>query len=320
MTVGIDISKDHLDLASSTSEIVPFRVANTDTGHAELIARLEPHSVECVVLEATGPYHVAVASALTAAGLPVVVVNPRQARDFAKACGQLAKTDRIDAAILARFGAACGLKPRPLPDAPTQELAAHLTRRRQIVEMMTAERNRFAVATKTIRKSIQAHLTFLKGELSDLDADLDAFLKEHDIWREQVELLRSVPGVGPVLAKTLIGELPELGTLTRQQIAALVGVAPLNRDSGRSQGKRLVWGGRAAVRAVLYMAALVASRRNPVIQDAYQRLLKAGKAKKVALVACMRKLLVILNAIMKSKQSWNPALSTSTPPISTLSA
>lgn len=305
---GIDVSKDHLDLAGVSPSFAPLRVPNTEAGHAELAAHLKPLSPECVVLEATGPYHREVTAALAEAGLPVVVVNPRQARDFAKATGHLAKTDRLDARVLAQFGQACGLSPRPLPDAPTRELSARLARRRQIVEMLTAERNRFKVAPKAVRKGIQDHITFLKGDLADLDDGLDQFLKEHDLWKESVELLRSVPGVGPVVSRTLLAELPELGTLTRQQIAALVGVAPLNRDSGRFQGRRQVWGGRAVVRAALYMAALVAKQHNPVIREFHRKLLKAGKAKKVALVACMRKLLIILNAMMKSKQAWDPAL------------
>jgi transposase len=306
---GIDVSKDHLDLAGLCAAFPPVRVPNTDAGHADLITRLKPLAPACVVLEATGSYHRSVAVALAEAGLPVVVVNPRQARDFAKATGHLAKTDRLDALALARFGQACGLSPRPLPDAPTRELSARLTRRRQIVEMITAERNRFAVAPKTVRPGIQEHLVFLKKELADLDGGLDEFLKAHDLWKEQVEILQSVPGVGPVVTRTLLGELPELGTLTRRQIAALVGVAPLNRDSGRFQGRRQVWGGRATVRAMLYMAALVAKRHNPVIRTFYDRLLQSGKPGQVALVACMRKLLVILNAMMKSKQQWDPSLS-----------
>jgi transposase len=308
VTFGIDVSKDHLDVSDAAPVPTAFRVQNTLAGHQELIARLSEFSVEGVILEATGPYHTAVAGALAEAGLPVVVINPRQVRHFAQSLNRLAKTDRIDAWVLARFGQACGLKPRPLPDAPTQELSARLARRRQLVEMLTAERNRFQVATKTIRKGIQEHIAFLKKDLADLDRDLDLFLKEHDLWQEEVEILESVPGVGPVTAQTLIGELPELGTLSRKQIAALVGVAPLNRDSGKFQGRRQVWGGRAVVRATLYMATLVATRHNPVIQAYYQKLLQAGKAKKVALVACMRKLLVILNAMMHSKHSWNPSL------------
>lgn len=305
---GIDVSKDHLDVAGTASDPAPFRVPNTDAGHAEVIARLKPHAPEGVVMEATGPYHLPVAAALAEAGLPVMVINPRQARDFARATGHLAKTDRIDAGVLAQFGQVSGLSPRPLPDAPTRELSARLVRRRQLVEMLTAERNRFGVASQSVRKGIQEHITFLKKELAALDDDLGSFLKAHGLWQEQIQILQSVPGVGPVLARTLIGELPELGRLDRGRIAALVGVAPLNRDSGRREGKRQVWGGRGNVRAVLYMAALVATKHNPVIRAFYQKLLGAGKAKKVALVACMRKLLVILNAMIKSKEHWNPSL------------
>lgn len=308
-TFGIDVSKDYLDVADAAS--AAFRVPNDAAGHQELIARLKPLSVEGVILEATGSYHLAVACALAEAGLPVAVVNPRQARDFAKSQGRLAKTDRIDARVLAQFGLAVALKPRPLPDAPAQELSARLTRRRQLTEMLVAERNRFAVAPQAIRKGIQEHIAFLKKELTDLDEDLEAFLKEREVWKEAVEILQSVPGVGPVVSKTLIAELPELGTLSRKGIAALAGVAPLNRDSGRFRGKRQVWGGRAVVRSALYMAALTAVRHNPVLRAYYEKLVQAGKAKKVALVACMRKLLVILNAMMKSKQTWNPSLTPS---------
>jgi transposase len=315
-SVGIDVSKAHLDVAIypvDPGARAPFQESNTPEGCEALIARLKPEAPACILLEATGSYHLLVTAALAEAGLPVRVVNPRQVRDFAKATGQLAKTDRIDAAVLAQFAHACDLKPRPLPDAPTQALSDRLTRRRQLLEMLTAERNRFAVATKTIKKSIQEHIVFLKQELKTLDEEMETFLKEHDLWQEQIERLQSVPGVGPVLARTLLAELPELGSLDRGAIAALVGVAPLCRDSGKYRGTRHVWGGRAVVRTTLYMAALVASRYNPVIRAFYETLLKAGKAKKVALVACMRKLLVILNALMKSKQPWNPSFATTGP-------
>ena len=241
------------------------------------------------------------------AGLPVVVVNPRQVRDFAKATGTLAKTDALDAAVLAHFAAAVRPTPRPLPDAATQSLAALVTRRRQLVEMLTAERNRLGSAPRVLRAEIQAHITWLKRRLGRLDADLHQAIRTSPAWRVQDDLLQSVPGVGPVLAVTLLASLPELGTLNRKAIAALVGVAPLNRDSGTRQGRRMVWGGRAAVRAVLYMGTLVAVRHNPVLRAFYQRLRAVGKLPKVALTACMRKLLTILNAMLKQQTRWNPS-------------
>jgi len=246
------------------------------------------------------------AAALAVAGMPVVVVNPRQVRDFAKATGKLAKTDTIDARILAHFAAVIRPVVRPLPDASSQELTAILTRRRQLVDMITAERNRLhAARSKSVKEHIKAHVTWLQAESSQIDKELNQSVRESSVWREKDDLLRSVPGVGPVLSTTLLAQLPELGALNRKQIAALVGVAPLNRDSGTFRGRRTVWGGRAAVRAVLYMATLVAVRHNPLIRTFYQRLLTAGKAKKVALTACMRKLLTILNAILKHRIPWH---------------
>jgi transposase len=246
-----------------------------------------------------------VAAALAAAGLPTAVVNPRQARDFARATGRLAKTDRIDAQILARFAQAVRPAPRPVPDGEAQALAEITARRRQVVGMLTAEKNRLdAATTKTVRKRLQAHVRWLEKELSRTDHDLEEAINESPTWRENEELLRGVPGVGPVLARTLLAELPELGSLPPKQLAALVGVAPLNRDSGAFRGRRAVWGGRATVRAALYMGALVATRHNPQIKEFYERLLSAGKPRKVALVACMRKLLIILNAMLKNRTPW----------------
>jgi transposase len=243
-------------------------------------------------------------SALATAGLPVVVVNPRQVRDFAKASGHLAKTDALDAQVLAQFAEVMRPQPRPLPDAEARALAALLTRRRQLVEMLTAEKNRLLSAPSPIRTRLRTHITWLERELQSPNTALAEAIRQSPVWREKDELLQSVPGGGPVLTSTLLASLPELGTLTHKQIAALVGVAPLNRDSGTLRGRRTVWGGRAQVRAVLYMGAIVAARFNPVIRVFYQRLQRAGKAKKVALTACMRKLLTILNAMLKHRTPW----------------
>jgi transposase len=256
-------------------------------------------------LEATGGYENAAVASLAAAGLPVVVVNPRQVRDFAKATGTLAKTDRVDAQILALFAERVRPVVRPIPSRQTRILDALLTRRRQLLEMITAERNRFAMSVDPIRKDIQKHIRWLKCRVADVEKELDQTIESSPIWRIREDLLRSVPGVGPVLSRTLVADLPELGSLNRKQIAALVGVAPLSRDSGTKRGKRMVWGGRAPVRAVLYMGTLVAAKHNPVIQEFYARLLATGKPKKVALTACMRKLLVILNAMVRSNTRWN---------------
>jgi transposase len=257
-----------------------------------------------VVLEATGGYEVPITVALGIAGIPVAVVNPRQVRDFARSLGKLAKTDRLDAQVLAHFGAATRPEPRPLPDAQTQELQALVARRRQVLQMHAAELQRRQRALPVVRQRIDRVLAVLEQELRDLDGDLHDRLRQSPLWREQEDLLRGVPGVGPALTFSLLAGLPELGTLSSKQVAALVGVAPLNRDSGRWRGKRVVWGGRANVRAALYMPTVVAVRWNPVLRDFYQRLVAAGKPKKVALVACMRKLLVILNAMLKHRTPW----------------
>jgi transposase len=304
--VGIDVSKAQLDVAVRPDG--RFTVPNDEAGIAQVIARLSAEPPARVVVEATGGFEMPLAGALAAAGFPVVVVNPRHVRDFAKAAGKLAKTDTLDAQILARFAEVMRPELRPLPDEQTQTLAAILTRRRQLVEMLTAEKNRLGSARKPVRKSLRTHITWLERELSHTDSDLAQAIRESPVWREKDDLLRSTPGVGPVLATTLLADLPELGTLTGKQIAALVGVAPLNRDSGTLRGKRTVWGGRAPIRAALYMAALVASRFNPVIRAFYQRLCAAGKAKKVALTACMRKLLIILNAMLKHRTPWRAEL------------
>ena len=301
--VGIDVSKDRLDVALRP-QYDRWAVAHEASGIAALVARLRHHAPMLIVLEATGGLEISLTSELAAAGLPVVVVNPRQVRDFAKATGRLAKTDTLDASILAQFAEAVRPEPRPLPDAATQALSALLTRRRQLIEMLTAEKNRLGMALAPVRKGIRAHITWIDCRLADLDKELAHTIRESPLWREKDDLLQSAPGVGPVLARTLLASLPELGTLTRKQIAALVGVAPLNRDSGTFRGTRRVWGGRAHVRAALYMSALVATRFNPIIRAFYQRLCAAGKAKKVALTACMRKLLTILNAMLKHQTPW----------------
>lgn len=301
--VGIDVAKDRLDLAwRPTGE--RWAAPNTERGIRSICRRLRTPAPALIVLEATGGLELPLTGALAAAGLPVVVINPRQARDFAKATGRLAKTDALDAAVLAQFAEAVRPEPRPLPDAATQALSALLLRRRQLIGMLTAEKNRLGSAPAPVRTAIVTHIRWLDRRLAELDADLARTIRESPLWREKDDLLQSTPGVGPVLALTLLASLPELGTLTRQQIAALVGVAPLNRDSGRFRGSRRVWGGRAHVRAALYMGTLVATRFNPVIRMFYQRLCAAGKAKKVALTACMRKLLTMLNAMLKHHTPW----------------
>jgi transposase len=304
--VGIDVSKAQLDIALRPGEI--YSLPNNEGGFAQVLAQLKAVSPTLVVLEATGGLEVPLTGALAAARLPVVVVNPRQVRDFAKATGQLAKTDAIDAQVLARFAEAIRPAPRPLPDEQTQALAALVTRRQQLIDMLIAEKNRLASARPSIRKNLRAHIAWLERAVQQADTDLAEAIRQSPLWREKDELLRSVPGIGPVLTTTLLANLPELGTLTQKQIAALVGVAPLNRDSGTLRGRRTVWGGRAHVRTVLYMAAIVATRFNPVIRAFYHRLCAVGKAKKVALVACMRKLLIIVNAMLKHRSSWNPTL------------
>jgi transposase len=305
--VGIDVSKERLDVCS-LPDGGTFSVANDRAGIDELIARLlKGVRPELVVLEATGKYERPAAVAVAAAGIAVAVVNPRQARDFAKAAGRLAKTDRIDAEVLARFAGAVGPRPSVLPDEEARALQDILVRRRQLLEMIVAEKNRLQMASEAVAKRIAAHVRWLEKELGRVDRELDEAVRESETWRANEELLRSVPGVGPVLARTLLAELPELGTLPRRRLCALVGVAPFNRDSGAFRGKREVWGGRAPVRAALYMGALVATRYNPVIGEFYERLLAAGKPKKVALVACMRKLLSILNAMMRDRIPWHPA-------------
>jgi transposase len=303
--VGIDVAKAQLDIALRPSG-ERWAVPNDASGVAALVARAQTLNPTRIVLEATGGLERAVTSALATAGLPVVVVNPRQVRDFARATGQLAKTDALDARVLAHFADVIRPTPRPLPDAQTQELRALLGRRQQLVGMWTAEQNRLAGVSERLTKDITAHIAWLNAGIATLDADLETLLRASPLWRENDDLLQSAKGIGPVSAHTLLLELPELGTLTRQQIAALVGVAPLNGDSGTLRGTRTIWGGRAHVRTVLYMSTLVATRFNPQIKTFYQRLLAAGKVKKVALTACMRKFLTILNAMLTHRTPWQP--------------
>jgi transposase len=305
--VGIDVSKAALDVAFG-SDGEEVQVANDEGGVAELSARLAQAKPVLVVLEATGGYEWLVAATLAGRGQPVAVVNPRQVRDFAKGAGILAKTDRIDARVLARFGEALRPEPRPLPTPEAKQLQESLSRRRQIVEMLTMEKNRLAIAaTERLKREINKHITWLEEALRRANDDIDKAVRSSPLWREQEDLLRSVPGIGPVSARTLLAELPELGTLTRREIAALVGVAPLNRDSGTLKGIRTCWGGRASVRQVLYMATLTAVRRNPPIRRAYAAFRARGKKHKVALVACMRKLLTILTAMVRDRRRWNPS-------------
>ena len=301
---GIDVSKARLDVALLPSG-ESFAVPNDEEGFNELLGRLGDPRPILVVLEASGGLERPVAATLAAAGIAVAVLNPRQTRDFARATGQLAKTDALDAQVLARFAEAVRPTPRTLPDAEAREFQAILARRRQLIQMMTAEKNRLgAAASKAVGRRIEAHIRWLEKELSRTDRDLDEAIEKSPAFKENEALLRSVPGVGPVLCRTLLAELPELGSLSPRELSALVGVAPLNRDSGTLRGRRSVWGGRARVREALYMAALIASRHNPTIRAFYARLLAAGKPKKVALVACMRKLLIILNAVMRDRTPW----------------
>lgn len=308
--VGIDVSKASLDIAVRPSG-EHWQVENTSEGIASLVAKLQSLTQVSIVLEATGGYETAVAVSMSVVKLPVAVINPRQAREFAKSLGRLAKTDKIDASVLAHFGEAIHPEPRVMPDEQTMLLQAALVRRRQIVEMMAAEKNRLHTAHKTIQPRLKEHITWLEAERDELDKELHDQLSNSVVWREKENLLRSVPGVGPVTATTLLAELPELGHLDRKKIASLVGVAPFNCDSGKKRGKRSIWGGRASVRNALYMASLSAKRYNKVIKEMYDRLILMGKPAKVALVACMRKLLTILNAMMHAGKSWQPDLASS---------
>jgi transposase len=303
--VGIDVSKNRLDVATFPDE-QSWSLSNDEAQFPALVERLKSMEPTKIVLEATGGLETLVAAFLAKEGLPVVVINPRQARDFAKACGKLAKTDTIDAKILALFAKRMDPELRPLKDPEQQELSALLSRRSQIVAMRSAEKNRRTSAPKRIRKDIDDHILYLDKRLSEIDHDLEDFIKQSPIWREKDKLLQSMTGVGPVLSVHLISDLPELGTINSKKISALVGLAPLNCDSGQFRGKRIIWGGRAQLRTALYMGALAAIRFNPVIKAFYERLCAAGKKFKVAITACMHKMLTILNAIVKSKTMWKP--------------
>src|SRR5712672_1441993 len=310
--VGIDVAKAALDVFIGSAGAA-FSVANDEVGIRELLRQLKP--ADFVILEATGGLEMPVASALAAAGIAVAIVNPRQVRDFAR--GRLAKTDRLDAEVLARFGQAVRPEARPLANEQAQALEALVTRRRQLVEMLTAEKNRRARAPKILHRSIDEHIRWLEKRLAGFDDELAEMIRDTPLWRERDELLRSVPGVGKVLSSTLLAQLPELGMLNRKQIAALAGLAPFNRDSGNMRGSRCIWGGRAQVRRVLYMATVAGVRSNPVIKNFYTQLRARGKYPKSALTACMRKLLVILNAMLHNKTNWQtPALASSTSALS----
>ena len=304
--VGIDVCKSRLDVhVLPCGEVWTF--GHDLAGLEDLMGRLKSLPVGVVVLEATGKVEVFAAATLSNAGLPVAVVNPRQIRDFARATGRLAKTDRIDAAVIARFGEAVKPAVRTVANALSRLLAELIARRRQLGGMITAEKNRLSrTQDRALRTSVRSHIHWLQTALADLDVQMTTIIRNSPIWREKEDLLRSVPGIGQVVSRTLIAELAELGHLCRKEIASLVGVAPINRDSGSLRGRRSVWGGRPTVRRALYMAALVATRRNVVIRRFYQRLRSAGKSPKVALVACMRKLHVILNAMVRTGQPWQP--------------
>lgn len=301
--VGVDVSKHSLDVAAS-SAVEVRRFDNDQEGIKLVVHYIVGLGPDGIILEATGNMEMPLAAALQAAGLPVAVINPRQVRDFARATGALAKTDAIDARVLALFGARVRPEIRPLPGKESCEMASLIRRRLQLVEMLSSEHNRLLQANNDVRYGIEAHIEWLKKALSEIDGEIEGRIRKSPSWLEKDNLLKSVPGIGKVVSATMLIELPELGRLNRRQIAALVGVAPLNRDSGAMRGKRTVWGGRARLRAVLYMAALVASRHNPVIAAFYSRLVAAGKSKKVALVACMRKLLTIINAMMRTMTVW----------------
>ena len=305
--VGIDVSQATLDVGLSPTNKA-WQVPHTEAGIADLVGQLRDVEPSLVVLEATGGFEVLLVSAMAEAGLPVVLINPRQVRDFARATGKLAKTDNLDARVLAQFAERVRPTPRPLADATARELKALLARRRQLLEMITAEKNRLPTASRRVRPQVQEHIHWLVQRLEQLDRDLTDFIRSSPAWRAKDDLLRTTPGVGPVLSFTILADLPELGTLNRREIAALVGVAPFNRDSGTLRGHRKVWGGRTQVRTTLYMATLVATRFNPVVRTFYQRLTATGKPKKLALIACMRKLLTILNSMLAHHTPWNPDL------------
>jgi transposase len=301
------VSKDFLDVCIRPSG-ESVRVSNNEAGIGGLVERFRAARPTLVVVEATGGYESPLTVALALAGIPVAVVNPRQVRDFAKAIGRLAKTDAIDAEVLAQFAEVIKPEPRPLPDEQAAVLEALVARRRQLVEMLTAERLRLSRSMAAVRPNIQANVNWLRRQLADIDHDLDEAIKKSPLWRAKDDLLQSVPGVGPAVSRTLLADLPELGMLNRKQIASLVGVAPLNCDSGTMRGQRCTWGGRAPVRTALYMAALVGTKCNPILKAMYLRLLGRGKKPKVALIACAHKLLSILNAMIRESSPWREVL------------
>jgi transposase len=306
MYLGLDVAKDTVALASEPAGL-RGEFATDAAGLTALVTQCQAQPVTLIVLEATGGFEAPIAAALAGAGLPLVIVNPRQVRDFAKALGILAKTDAIDAGVLALFGARVQPAPRPLPDDAQQELHALLLRRRQLLDMLQAEKLREARSQGRVRTNLRSHIAWLERHVKDTNGQLRELINASPLWRVKDRLLQSVPGVGPALAATLLGLVPELGRLDRRQIAALIGVAPRARDSGTLRGRRTCWGGRASVRTVLYMAALVAARRNPILKPVYERLRAAGKPAKVALIAVARKLLVLLNAMLRDGQSWRYA-------------
>ena len=304
--VGIDVSKSTLDVCIEPA-VQTLHVAYDEAGISQIVACLKEVGPTLIVIEATGGLEVRIATELAGQGLPVAVINPRQARDFAKATGQLAKTDQVDAAVLAAFAKTIRPQTRPLKDAETRALDDRVSRRRQLVDIRVQETLRLGTAaSKLLRKSLSQHIAWLDKRIAEVDKDLTKRLRESDVWRAKDDLLRSIPGVGNVTTRTMLGKCPELGTLNRREIAALAGVAPLANDSGKHRGKRFTWGGRADVRAVLYMAAVSAIRCNDTIKAFAERLKKAGKPPKVVIVACMRKLLTMMNSMLKNNTPWNP--------------
>lgn len=301
--VGIDVAKEHLDIAVRPNGET-WTIKNDEQSAMELAIKLKGLQPAVVVMEATGGYEMCVASVMSTSGLPVAVVNPRQVRDFAKSTGKLAKTDTLDAQVLAHFAEAIRPEVRSLSDEQAQQLQALVVRRRQIIEMMVSEKNRAYVSHKSIQEQVRKHIEWLEKELEELENDIGESIRESPVWREKDKLLQSVPGIGPITSGVLLASLPELGLLDRKKIAALVGVAPFNRDSGNMRGKRTAFGGRSHVRSMLYMATLTATRYNPVIKQFYDRLIQVGKATKVAIMACMRKLITIINAMIRYSEPW----------------
>lgn len=305
--VGIDVSKGRLDVAIGEQGEF-WNVVNDEKGIAKLVDRMKAEQPELVVLESTGGLELPVMTELYASKVRVALVNPGRVREFARSIGLLAKTDKLDARLLARFAEAVKPAVTRMPDEQEQHLIALVTRRRQLIEMLVAEENRLITVRLSLRENLEEHITWLRQALKDLNREIREFIRQSPIWKDKEALLQSVPGVGPVTASTLLAELPELGKLDRKRIAALVGVAPFNDDSGHRRGKRKIKGGRSSVRNVLYMAALSSSRFNPILRPFYKRMIQRGKLKKVALTACMRKLLTFLNAILRDQQRWNPSL------------